>query len=1381
MLLQKLVVILIGLVMSLVGAFSPSGLFAAQQGAQLSAQAEIHEETLTTLRAADGAAFARVSVLWVEVDGRRVTEDAWGTGEVKEIKFKVGVKGDDGMALAVGERIVPLKPTDVLTVRMFKGDFSYRGVGTPTQTLQLQGTVKTTTVTQGEVTNRVQTQAGPVSLDGNLRSTTGQQDVAYVVLDTGKKVETVSLESGGARLYTEEAAEAKAATAQVGNLLAKWVKIDGKPVREYTWGDGTLGSIEFEPAEGAKRTVVLAYNGEVQEVTAGTRVVIQDFVGEYLVYQVPGGNLRVRLDGYAGDYDTGAHAALATLGGTGDPLPAFTWQPEAPRTTDTVQFTDDSKDLDGLIVFRRWDFGDNTSSILQNPTHRYQKPGDYVVVLNVTDNDLRTAEYTDLVKVRNADPVPDFDFSPKVITTDTLVSFTDHSYDPDGNVSSYLWDFGDGATSTLRHPTHEFDVGGSATVTLTVTDELSGRAQVSKVILVRNTPPQADFTFTPPRTTTYAPVLFTDASGDRDGRVTAWNWSFGDGAFDSAQNTSHEYTRPGTYTITLRVTDNGGDSSTASTQITIDNRPPVVDFTWDPIGAPSDRPVTFQSRATDKDGAILLQSWDFGDGTPIAIGGTVTHYFPRAGTYPVKLTVTDNSRSQVQFERGVTINDSAPRASMSISANPAFRNEPITFADTTTDTDGDAILNRTWHFGDNSLDATDATVRHTYGSKGEFQVRLDVTDARNKSSWATQTIYVLNRPPTASVTVSPDPPVADKPFWLNGSASDLDDAEQNLTYRWTLPGNLEATGKSQPLTLPAGTYTATLRVNDTEGGFSAPIVKTFTVALARPVVAFTHAPNITAMRPEPLFDASSSGNGPIVERQWVFGQDGSTNATNPIHNFSRGGDFLVRLSVKDSRGVQNTLDQTIVINWPPTPIFEAPVTTIPRNGQAFFNDTSTDLDGQVVRSFWDFGDGATLDCDLTVGSCIAGGTGTLALPDPTHTYTTPGPKMVYLTVWDEKGAASTLAKEVRVENVKPIARWQPSVASPTVGQAITFDSLNHSYDPDGTPIVKWRWVFSDGFTSNEANPVHAFPRSGTYTVTLVVNDGEKDSDIDAGAYRLMRAGANHAITIRVQGNLPGNPASRVADLNEANYSVAIRWGSGAAAQERVSAQLVPDGSALTLTIPMGDWTAGDPLMITLRAAYLPNPMVRTLTLADNDGVLAPLNFAFDIAQPLVTHVEAQDGTRGGIVNASLWPEVDGDGWAIYRDMGEPFRGTGWVRHLDGQPAYGARVNIEARYLPLMPVGGIRDSQEFTSIDTFLLGWCRAATVFTNVDGGYQWDFDASNPSLAQCAFPGAKTMPLGRWEVRAVASHTFATSDTSEPAGIWVDPTGGYLVNLPLV
>ena len=148
--------------------------------------------------------------------------------------------------------------------------------------------------------------------------------------------------------------------------------------------------------------------------------------------------------------------------------------------------------------------------------------------------------------------------------------------------------------------------------------------------------------FTAPSCTADTPCQFTDASTPVGG-ISTWNWTFGDNtAADPAQNPAHTYAEPGTYTVTLTVTNNDGTNS-KSNQVTVSggtNQSPVASFT-----APTCAPTvacTFTSTSSDADGQITLTRWDFGDLTPAVDGTPVNHTYTAAGTFNVILTVTDN-------------------------------------------------------------------------------------------------------------------------------------------------------------------------------------------------------------------------------------------------------------------------------------------------------------------------------------------------------------------------------------------------------------------------------------------------------------------------------------------------------------------------------------------------------------------------------------------------------------------------------------------------------------------------------------------------------------------------------------------------------------------
>lgn len=1379
--LQKILVVLVGLVMSLVGALTPEGLFAAESGPDDigSAAGPVIEQTLATVRTADKAAFARIPVLWVEVDGRRVLEDAWGTGEVKEMRFKVGVKNVEGTALLVGDRQVPLEPTDVLTVRMFKGDFSFRGMGTSQATLQLQGDVKTTTVAKGPSTNRLLTQLDGSDAEqpadaGAQRPTDGR--VAYVVLTTGQKLDTVALEDGGARLFTEEAVTAAESKAEPGNLLAKWVRVDGKLVREYTWGEGTLESVEFEPAEGATRSVVLAFDGETTEVKAGTRVMVKDFVGEYLIYQVAGGQVRLRLDGYAGDFRAGAQAnpPPVSVGVPGGPLASFEFAPAQPRTTDTVRFRDLSTAAEGgEIVLRRWDFGDGSADVRRDPTHRFDKPGVYEVTLNVTDLDLRVSTVKRTVTILNTEPVADFEFAPKRIYSGGLVAFTDLSRDADGRVANHTWDFGDGsALSHSRHPVHRFTKGGNVSVTLTVQDDLGGVHKVSKTVVVLNTNPIAGFSHSPAAPMSRTPVYFMDNSSDSDGRVIAWEWDFGDGAKGTGLTPTHTYARPGNYLVSLTAIDDGGGSTTVTQTLIIGNQAPEADFIWSPMGGPAERPVEFRSASTDEDGRILLTLWDFGDGSPPSRDETTTHLFPRAGVYNVTIAVTDNLLATTTLTRTVTIANAAPRASFTATPDPTYRNLPVTFADTSRDPDGDVVAKRLWDFGDGTpaID-TSAVTSHAYSALGIYPVTLRVEDDRGNPASVTRAIQVVNRAPTGAFTVEPGIPFANKPIFLNATGSDVD-SPGPLAYHWTFSDGTNATGQSVVKVFTvSGAQSATLRIVDGENGHSGPITRSFDVQLAFPTAVFTWTPLVPTTGEKVTFvDASTSPNGAIVNRHWEF-KDGTSTETGATveHVFTTAKTHLVSLTVRDNAGREATVTLDVRVNAKPEADFVVPGSgrPLPLGSPATFEDMSSDLEDPLKKRLtyrWDFGDGTPV----------------LVLPagNATHTYSDPGPKTVTLTVTDEMGASDVAQRSVDVENRRPVARWELLTTSPRVGVPVSFGSTGRAYDPDGpNDIVGWKWTFGDGRASTLADPTHTYTRSGVYLVNLQVTDGLLDSAIEPGSYKHVRVGASHAVTINV---IARHPDGRPADLLLERYAMRAEVGQSAGGYAKYAkSDFSVNGTGLDLLLPAGSWLEGDQAVVYLQdRLFMTGSLQKVATLVENHGGRTTVTLLFEIPLPLVPTLAADPGAGYAMVPVNPFrneTSTEG-GEPIYRIPTESFHGTGAVNFVDGTPVHKAQVTLWTRYVPLTALASAQDA---TGLDRLggagLFGWCRAGSLQTEMDGTYAWTIHGSD-----CLSTASKIYPVGRWEVRADATYGTAGSATTKIANVWVDPTGGNLANLPL-
>jgi len=249
-------------------------------------------------------------------------------------------------------------------------------------------------------------------------------------------------------------------------------------------------------------------------------------------------------------------------------------------------FTDQSDDSDGSIAGRHWDFGDGTTSSQRNPSHSYATAGQYQVVLTVTDNGgaenskTRTAQAEAPAQSPppppeppppppepNKPPVADFEVHCSGLTC----SFTDRSQDDDGTVVQWQWNFGDGATSSDRNPSHTYQAGGRYQVLLTVTDNdgaADGKTRTAEPEAPAppppsNEPPHADFD----QHCSHLTCNFTDKSKDDDGSIASWQWSFGDGASSSEQNPTHTYAQKGKYRVALTVTDNLGATNTKTRDV----------------------------------------------------------------------------------------------------------------------------------------------------------------------------------------------------------------------------------------------------------------------------------------------------------------------------------------------------------------------------------------------------------------------------------------------------------------------------------------------------------------------------------------------------------------------------------------------------------------------------------------------------------------------------------------------------------------------------------------------------------------------------------------------------------------------------------------------
>jgi PKD repeat protein len=221
------------------------------------------------------------------------------------------------------------------------------------------------------------------------------------------------------------------------------------------------------------------------------------------------------------------------------------------------------------------------------------------------------------------------------------------SFDPDGTVANYAWDFGDGGAGVGENPTHTYSVAGEYLAEVTVTDNqgASTRNTVRVLATPINQPPVAVASADP--TSGHAPLsVVYQAAGsyDPDDGIAQIFWEFGDGGTYFGGTAYHTYAVPGTWVTTLTITDHSGASAvdTVTIEVAQPNQPPTTVATATPLTGTSPLSVSFDSSASsDTDGTITGYQWNFGDGN-VSTEANPTHVYDAGGSYTAVLTVTDD-------------------------------------------------------------------------------------------------------------------------------------------------------------------------------------------------------------------------------------------------------------------------------------------------------------------------------------------------------------------------------------------------------------------------------------------------------------------------------------------------------------------------------------------------------------------------------------------------------------------------------------------------------------------------------------------------------------------------------------------------------------------
>jgi gliding motility-associated-like protein len=695
------------------------------------------------------------------------------------------------------------------------------------------------------------------------------------------------------------------------------------------------------------------------------------------------------------------------------------------------------------VVSWLWDFGDGSTSTQQLPSHLYPVQGNYTVRLTITTSRGCTETVTYVNGVRTGTkPTANFSAAPLTSCAGQPVNFTDLST---GAPDAWRWEFGDTKISTNQNPTHSYDTAGFITVRL-IAFKNGCPDTATKTSYLQILPPVSKFGIVYDCNTT-STVAFSDSSV---GAVTRL-WSFGDGNTSTAFNPTHVYAAPGTYTVTLSVT-NGSCTDTSQRVVNFLNFNPT-------IVTDQNAKCRFQSfnfsAGNVTPANIRTWFWDMGDGTTRNTA-SFNHSYTAVGNYTVKLVITDINGCRDSTTK--VLNVYGPTPSFTALPNPQCVGQAVTFTSTSVTDGTHPITNYLWRFGDGStINGNNATVQHSYTTPSTYFPKLIVTDSYGcTDSTLGGTILDIFETKLGFYAV-------DTLSCPNGTVRFVNTSTgSNLTYTWDFGDGTTSTAVNPTKVYTAtGKYTVKLIGREAIGCVDS-IVKTNYITVDVPVADFIASDTFTICPPlQVQFTNTSTYYKTVL---WNFGDGNTSTALNPSYSYAIPNDYTVTLTVTSAGGCTSTKQMLIRVlsntvgNLTYTPISGC----FPM--QVNFAVTANNN----VKYLWDFGDGSTLfTSDSTIG----------------FNYQYPGFYVPKVILQDTQGCLTPL---IGIDTIK-IFGSKPdfSVDKKVLCDNGTIQFRDSSVTAD--IVSSYVWNFGDGNTSGLRNPSHTYGNTGMYDVTLTIN------------------------------------------------------------------------------------------------------------------------------------------------------------------------------------------------------------------------------------------------------------------------------------------------------